>query len=96
MQTGQRGTQPVSPRDITGRRMRQLLREKAERDQAAGTPVDAIRRESFKSGFDAAWEPAFLAGWNALAEILTDAGVGVDAVLALGADDAGEAEEDVE
>jgi hypothetical protein len=82
MQTGARGTQAVSPRDITGRRARELLNEKKAREKATDN-VEAIRRESFKSGFDAAYEAAFQAGWTALAEILTDAGVDVDGVLAL-------------
>lgn len=86
METGARGTQAISPRDITGRRARELLREKAAREKATDN-VEAIRREAFKSGFDAAWEPAYLAGWTALAEVLADAGVDVDAVLALDDDD---------
>jgi hypothetical protein len=83
MQTGQRGTQRVSPRDVTGTRARELLRQKAERKKAADTDVEAVRQESFQRGFDAAWETAYLAGWTALAEILTDAGIDVDSVLGL-------------
>jgi hypothetical protein len=87
MQTGLRATRPVPPTDITGTRARALLRQKAARDHVE-VNLDVIRRESFQAGFGAAWEPAFLAGWTALAEILTDAGVDVDGVLAL--DDEGE------
>jgi hypothetical protein len=87
MPTGARGSHPVSPRDITGRRSRDLLRQKADREKAASIDVSEIRRESFKSGFDAAWEPAYLAGWNALAEVLTEAGVDIDAVLSLDDDE---------
>ena len=89
METGARGTQAVSPRDITGRRARELLNEKKAREKATDN-VEAIRRDSFKAGFDAAWEPAYVAGWTALAEVLADAGVDVDAVLALDDEDAGD------
>jgi len=83
MPTGPRGTSPVSPRDLTGSRARVLLKEKADREKSAEIDVAAIKRDAFRAGFDAAWEPAYLAGWNALAETMANAGIDVDAVLDL-------------
>jgi hypothetical protein len=55
MQTGQRGTQPVSPRDVTGTRARELLRQKAAREQVADN-LAAVRRQAADEGYDAGFE----------------------------------------
>lgn len=81
--TGSRYANQVSPRDITGRRTRELLREKADREKAADTDVAAIRREAYAAAF----EPAFNAGAEWAFGILREAGMDVDAVLALDDDE---------
>lgn len=86
MQTGIRNSQPVSPRDITGRRARDLLAEKRVREKATDN-VEVIQRESFRLGFESGFESGFNAGWAGLAEILIEAGIDVDAGLALDAGD---------
>ena len=85
--TGSRYANQVSPRDITGRRTRELLREKADREAAADIGIEAIRREAYAAAF----EPAFQAGAEWAFGILREAGIDVDAVVALDDDDAGDA-----
>ena len=83
-QTGQRGSHPVSPRDITGRRSRELLRQKAEREKAASEVIDVseIRRESYMAGHSAGWDAAI--AW--VIERMTEIGLDPD-ILALDDDE---------
>jgi hypothetical protein len=83
MPTGPRGSHPVSPRDVTGRRSRELLREKAAREAAASEVIDlaAIKRRAFEDGHSAGWDAAI--SW--VIEKMTD--VGVDPDILVVADD---------
>ena len=83
MPTGARGSHPVSPRDVTGSRTRELLKAKAAREKDAGTDIEAIRREAY----DAAFEPAWKAGAEWAFNVMREAGVDVDSVLALDDDE---------
>ena len=83
MNTGQRWSGKVSPRDLTATRQRQLLKEHAAREAAADIDVGAIRREAY----DAAFEPAWKAGAEWAFGVLREAGIDVDAVLDLDDDD---------
>jgi flagellar biosynthesis/type III secretory pathway protein FliH len=56
MQTGTRGTQPVSPRNITGQIFAQKQREKAAKDATADIDVAAVKRQSFAEGYEAGYE----------------------------------------
>ena len=62
--TGSRYANQVSPRDITGRTARELLRQKQDREAAANEVIDvaAIR----EAGRHAGWLAGFDAGWQAL------------------------------
>lgn len=84
--TGARFANPVSPRDITGRTARELLRQKQDREKAAGN-IDEIVSAARHAGWQAGFASGFDAGWAGLAEVLTDAGLDVDAVVALDDDD---------
>ena len=86
MPTGPRGSAPVSPRDVTGRRSRELLREKAGREKDADTDVGAIRREAYAAAFEPAWK----AGASWAFNVLREAGLDVDAMLSLDDDDQGD------
>lgn len=89
--TGQRGSHRPHPGDTTGMTSYRKQRDQHARKRAEDNPDAAeIRAQAYAAGFDAAWEPAFLAGWNALAELLTEAGIDVDAVLALDDDEPGD------
>lgn len=58
MQTAQRGTAPVSPRDITGRRYRELQREKAAREAMADVDIDQLRAQAREAGWSEGWDAA--------------------------------------
>jgi hypothetical protein len=81
MQTGNRWEGNANPRDLTRSRQQQLLREHEARKRAQDNPVDvaAIRKEAYAAAF----EPAFQAGAEWAFGVLREAGVDVDAVLAL-------------
>lgn len=83
MQTGERWSGKANPRDLTKTRQQHLLKAKAEREAAASIDIEAVKRAEYERGFNAAFGPAFDAGVDWLREQLTQAGVDVDAVLAL-------------
>lgn len=72
---GDRSRRVRNPRDVTGARYAQLHAEKAARETAASIDISEIRKTEFQRGFDAAWETAFKAGWDALAAYLVEEGV---------------------
>lgn len=83
MNTGQRWSGKVSPRDLTATRQQQLLKEHAAREAAADIDVGAIRREAYAAAF----EPAYVAGAQWAFNVLREAGIDVDAVLDLDGDE---------
>lgn len=64
-----------------------MLRAKAEREAAASIDIEAVKRAEYERGFNAAFGPAFDAGVDWLRDQLVQAGVDVDAVLALDDED---------
>jgi hypothetical protein len=93
MQTGTRGSQRPAPGNTTGMTFFRQQREQEARKRAEDNPVDVA--EVRKEAYAAAWEPAFTAGAEWAFGVLRDAGVDVDAVLALADDDdAGDVAED--
>ncbi len=93
-----RGTRPASPGNLTAR----VFIENQERAEAAkraqSADVEEIRRAAFRDGVGAGYDAGDDAGWDAGVEAITrqlkEAGLDVDAVLALDAeaDDAEDAE----
>jgi hypothetical protein len=85
MQTGNRWDGNANPRDLTKTRQQQLLREHEARKRAQENPVDVeaicaqIRKEIYVEAFEAGAAWAF--------EQLANAGIDVDAVLALADDE---------
>lgn len=72
-----RGTKPARPGDLTAKRYNtDVQRAEAER-RARENPVDleAVRRATWRSGFDAGHEAGFIAGWDALAKYLVEEGI---------------------
>lgn len=63
------------PRDLTGREYQRLHAEHDAKKAAASIDIAEVRRAEFQRGFDAAWEQAFNAGWDALAAYLVAEGV---------------------
>jgi len=84
MPTGPRGSAPVSPRDLTGRKARDLLREKQAREAASNEVIDlaAIKRRAFEDGRSAGWDAAI--EW--VITRMTEAGIDPD-ILAMAGDD---------
>jgi hypothetical protein len=85
MPTGARGTGPVSPRDLTGTRDRELRASAAERKEIqALTPDEYFVRlhEARSQGHKAGFTEGHLAGFNAALNLIVDAGLLTeDAVL---------------
>jgi hypothetical protein len=79
MQTGTRWGGKANPRDLTKTRQLELLRQKADREQAASIDVQAVRQDARRAGYQQGFEEG--AAWAF--EQLANAGVDVDAVLAL-------------
>jgi len=76
-----------NPRDITGREYQRLHAEADARKAAASVDIETVKRAEYERGFDAAFGPAFDAGVDWLRDQLVQAGVDVDAVLALDDED---------
>jgi hypothetical protein len=68
---------------VTGRRSRELLRQKADHEKSADIDVSEIRREAYAAAFEPAWK----AGAEWAFNVLREAGLDVDSVLALDDDD---------
>ena len=87
MPTGARGTGPVSPRDLTGTRDRQLRASAAERKEIqALTPDEYFVRlhEARRQGREAGVTEGFRSGWSAALNLVIDSGLATeDQVLAL-------------
>jgi hypothetical protein len=75
--TGARGTQRVSPRNITGQIYKEQQAEQAAREAAEAEIVDlaAVKRAEFLRG----WEAGFDAGVEAILKQLRDLGLDLDA-----------------
>jgi uncharacterized MAPEG superfamily protein len=88
---GDRSHRARNPRDITGRRYAEQQREQEARqraEEAGPVSVAAIRQEAVKRPHAEAFEAG--AAWAF--ETIANAGVDVDAVLELDADEPGEGE----
>jgi hypothetical protein len=70
--------------DLTLKKQKALLADKAARDAAKDIDVNEVRRQARTEGFAAGYDQGFADGWDALAAHLVETGV-------LDADDAGEA-----
>jgi hypothetical protein len=89
--TGERGSGNSRPGDLTRVRQQQLLKTKAAREDAASIDLGEIRRAALREGIDVGWGRGWDAGFAAALQQLRDAGLDVDAVLALD-DDSEDAE----
>jgi hypothetical protein len=80
-----RGTTPRSPGDLTARTAEQQRREAAavERRKAQTTDGAEIRKAAYLSGYDAGW----VDGADFVLDKLRQAGLDVDSILALDADE---------
>ena len=78
-----RGTQRVSPRDVTGTRARELLREKQAKENQENNVAQAVRTarlEGFNAGHEAGWNDFVTAlyslyksdGFDAVGEYLAE------------------------
>jgi hypothetical protein len=85
-----RGARPASPGDLTGQLGRRNQQEAAKKAEAAkrGIDADEIRRAALAEGIDRGFDRGWDAGYAAALQQLMDAGLDVEAVLALDADDA--------
>lgn len=84
----------VSPRNSTGRLYAEQHAEAKAVKAMASVDIETVKRAEFQRGFDAAFGPAFDAGVSWLRQELENAGVDVDAVLALGEDEPGDADDE--
>ena len=77
MQTAARGAQAVNPGNLTGVIFKRQQAEQTANKAAAGQVIDlaAIKRQAFEDGYSAAFDKAFIAGWEALRQHLVDVGV---------------------
>jgi hypothetical protein len=85
---GDRGRRTRSPRDLTGKAYARLHEEQKAKEEAASLDVAEIRRTALRQGVDAGYDAGFTAGWQAALDRLREAGLDVDSILALDADDA--------
>ncbi len=83
MQTGNRWEGSTNPGDLTRKRQQQLLKAKADRE-APKPNISEVRRQAHSIGYDAGW----IDGADFVLDKLRQAGLDVDSILALDADDA--------
>jgi len=85
-----RGTRPSSPGNLTARIFNDNQRKAEAAKRAKDNPVDAeeIRRTALAEGIDAGFDRGWDAGYAAALQQFRDAGLDVDAVLALADEDA--------
>jgi hypothetical protein len=84
--TGHRWSGAVNPRDLTGKRQREILAAKDKHEKAAAIGPAAIRAAIRKEVYAEAFEEG--AAWAF--ETMANAGIDVDAVLSLDDEDDGD------
>jgi hypothetical protein len=73
--TGARGTQPLSPGNLTGVIFKRQRAEQEAREKAASIDIAQVRRESFEAGREQGYAKGLEDGWDACIAALVAEGI---------------------